>query len=275
MVKTLQQIIAGILVGVCALAYPLKSEADWKKVYDKVYPLQLKEGNRVIDNEEIEINAQVNDDTNEFEFFVGTKNWDKNVWTNDEKLIPSSARNTSIYIPEMGMVLFHPKDVKILKVKQIARLVYGEEYKDELLIPYENHKPAQMALGLGEKIINNTLSKFVLGERGWKKLMDAMKNNDEEYYKNIFPENKEYISTKIPFYLPKKLFGFTETAREIIITFDVKDNCPKEMSFWINPAFGNPSMNTYSQGTFPTGYGQLDGVMVNFYIGKKGNKNCK
>lgn len=266
--KTTKQIGSVILiVTFLLLASSIQSFGWYETIHDKTYTLELKEENKSIKVEKIKTIAELDKKENKFRFTFQTMNYDKKDWTKEEKRVPIYVRHTNVAPQYMGIVILHPKDVEILASKQKAYHVSEKNgYSWEELIPYEENRNAQIVIGVGQEIIELLLSKIPYAKQGYKELYKYMEKKNKEYYESIFKEDEVYCSTKVPLYTSKKIFGYTETARTIEIPFKLQTSGDKQMSFWINPAFGDPSLRSYSQGTWSTGFGRLKGIVVNFSI---------
>lgn len=251
--------------------------AEYQEIYNKTHMLQLKSEDRTIKTERITTVGELDTGENKFRFSFYTKDFDKQDWTEEEERIPLHIRHASVAPQYMGMIILHPESVQVGESKQKAFLVrenmFSKKYRWEELIPYEDNKNAQIAMGIGEKVVDELLSKIPFAKEGFKSLLKYCAKKNKEYYDSIFKEKASFVATMIPLHIPKAIIGFTETAMSIEIPFDLrKAEGEQKLSFWINPAFGNPSIN-YSEGTWSPGFGRLEGTTVNFTL--KGKSEIK
>src|SRR3989344_5512912 len=146
-----------------------------------------------------------------------TQDYDRQDWAGtEEEKIPPPYRHNRINPMYSELFVLHPENTEI-KTEQRAFLVPQYEWDTELKL-YEEHEEAQMIIGEGEKLLdfvkdkieNVPFSKEVidkLAERSyisWRKRMAELRSLARE----------DYVITKIPQYLPQKILGYVETARE-------------------------------------------------------------
>ena len=239
--------------------------AEYQEIYNKSHMLQLKSDNRTIKTERITTVGELDTGENKFRFTFYTKDFDKQDWSKEEKRIPLHIRHTNTAPQYMGIIIFHSENVKVLESKQKGFLVrdsmFSKKYGWEELLPYKDHRNAQLAMGVGEKVIDKLLSKIPFAKEGYKQLVEYCAKQNKRYYESIFKEKENYVATMLPLHIPKDIIGFTETARSIEIPFDLSAaQGEQKISFWINPAFGNPSVNS------TTGFGRLEGLIINFNL---------
>ena len=232
--------------------------------------LQLKSDNRTIKTERITTVGELDTGENKFRFTFYTKDFDKQDWSKEEKRIPLHIRHTNTAPQYMGIIIFHPENMKVLESKQKGFLVrdsmFSKKYGWEELLPYKDHRNAQIAMGVGENVIDKLLSQISFAKEGYKQLVEYCAKQNKRYYDSIFKEKENYVATMIPLHIPKDIIGFTETARSIEIPFDVSAaQGEQKISFWINPAFGNPSVS-YSQGTWEQGFARLEGINIDLTL---------
>ena len=244
--------------------------AEYQEIYNKTHMLQLKSDNRTIKTERITTVGELDAGENKFRFTFYTKDFDKQDWSKEEKRIPLHIRHTNTAPQYMGIIIFHSENVKVLESKQKGFLVrdsmFSKKYGWEELLPYKDHRNAQIAMGVGEKVIDKLLTTIPFAKEGYKQLVEYCAKQNKRYYESIFKEKENYVATMLPLHIPKDIIGFTETARSIEIPFDLSAaQGEQKMSFWINPAFGNPSVS-YSEGTHTMGFGRLGGITIGFAL---------
>jgi len=246
---------------------PTLVSAQYSAIHNETHNLQLKEDGRLIKVVRITTTAELDRNNKVLRFTFFTDNYDKQDWTRKEKRVPIFARHTKVAPQYMGIIILHPNNVEVLDTRQQAYHVSERKgYKWVALSSYEENKKAQIATEVSEELINYLLSYIPFGNVGYKQLVKQMKKRDEQYYGSIFPERVEYTTTSIPLHHSRKLIGYTETARSIEIPFNTSGQGNNEISFWINPAFGDPSLRSLQGGTFPLGFGRLEGVVVKFSL---------
>ena len=258
--------------------YPNKKR-NKEVLHDKIYTLDLKDNHGIVKTERIHAVAWLDRVKSTFHFEFYTKAFDRKDWAGDKReALPVHVRHTVIAPQYMGIIILHPENVEIGESTQkgflIRDSIFSRKYGWEELLPYKDHKNAQIAMDLGENVIDILLSKIPFGKDGYKLLLEYYTQKNEEYYNNIansIVKGKErFVATMIPLHIPKDIIGYTETARSIEIPFGLRiAEGEQKMSFWINPAFGNPS-DAYSQGDYPTGFARIEGINIDFDLtGKK------
>ena len=251
-------------------AEPSGTKAGYKEIHNKTHIVDFKTEGKLVKTEKIKTIAEIDYKEKKFRFSFFTKDFEKKDWNKEEKLIPLHIRHTNVAPQYMGILILHPKNVKILESKQKGFLVrdnmFSKKYGWEELLPYKDHRNAQIAMGAGEKVIDILLSKIPFAKEAYKLLLEHCSKQNKEYYDSIFEGKGNFVTTMIPIHIPKDIIGFTETAWSIEIPFGLnKAKGEQKMSFWINPAFGNPSVN-YSAGTWSPGFGRLEGINIDFAL---------
>lgn len=269
MKKNLLNFLGGIAFSALSFLPVSDALAEYRTIYDETHNIKMMEGNHLIKDTNVRTIGEVDEEENKFRFSILTENYNKTDWTKNEKNIPSYARYTNISPMNMGIVVSHPKDVEVLESSQTAHMVSEKNQIDEKLIPYEKNIKAKIVIESGKKIINSVVSKIPYISEKYQKLFDYMDEKNKEFYGSIFKEDEEHGVTMIQMHTSQKILGYTETARIIEIPFKIKDNEESEIKFWINPAFGDSSLRSQSQGTWPIGFSRLEGILVEFDINKK------
>jgi hypothetical protein len=106
----------------------------------------------------------------------------------------------------------------------------------------------------------------------YEKYVEDAEEKEKEYYDKIFDEiAPDYVRKKISPYIPKKLIGYTETAREYVVQFDIgntQDEIP--IYVWLRVDLGDSSNAT--PGCFPNRYGKLENILIKFTLNEENIK---
>ncbi len=238
------------------------------EIFDENYnvPLMDEFGEEI--SEKLTLTAELDEEKNILYFGNYTQDYDKEDWSGTEKeLIPINERHTNINYVYSKTFILHPPEVKISQQEQRAFLV--PQYAWDLnLKPYEEHQEAQMMIEGGEKIIDWALGKIPIPffkefiEEGFENATEK----EEEYYEEMFNRLKEgYTITIIPSQIPNKILGYTETAREYKIYFDMSEvEGEVPIYLWTKIALGDPSISTDNE--FPNKYGELENIVIGFSL---------
>ncbi len=122
--------------------------------------------------------------------------------------------------------------------------------------------------GLDEIFSRLPDSKFIPEELTGK-VQEAVGEKLKDRYAEIFAEEegkreikKGYSTTRIPIHLPPKNFMRFSTAYSVTIPFSGKISEDDEVTFWTDPAFGDPSSQS-GQNSYPIGFARFDdGVRI-------------
>jgi len=288
--KKLTGIIAGAILISGAIFYSINKKEEIGENFEKPSDaVEVFKSNRAVlmrDDfgksiyEEIFIKAELDKKEKTLYFGNYTGNFDRKDWSGDEKeRLPTNKKHSSINPVFSKIFILHPKSIKISDLEQRAFLVPQYGWSTDLK-PFEEHKEAQMMIEGGEKIIEGVLSKIPIPffrefiEEGIKSASTREMRSYEEMFKKI---KKGYNATIVPSYMPSKLFGSIQTAREYKISFE-EDSGDFEsglvlISLWAKIALGDPSRG--GDNSFPNRYGELNNINFDFYLSDDSNKKSE
>ncbi len=238
------------------------------EIFDENYKVPLIDEFEKEIPEKLTVRVELDEEKNILYFGNYTQDYNREDWSGTEKeLLPVNERHTNINPVYSKIFILHPPKVKISKQEQRAFLV--PQYKwDKNLKPYEEHEEAQMAIKGGEKIIDWALEQIPIPF--FKDFIEeGIKNATEKewkHYEELFEKTKAgYTATIIPSQIPNKILGYTETARESKIHFDMsKTEGEIPLYLWAKIALGDPSKA--SHGSFANKYGELENIVINFSL---------
>ena len=198
-----------------------------------------------------------------------TQDYDRKSWKGNEKeKIPVPYRHTKLNSEWSEIYIIHSKKVKISGTNQTAYFV--PQYEWEELKPLEEDKKAQLLVGGSEKLLDWTLGKIPFSEEVLNLILKKAEKTTQEYYSELLNKtNKDYIIEKIPTYIPAKLIGHTETAREYEIAFNLNNlnESSSETYLVANIFLGDPSES--SGNSFQNKRGELEDIIIKFNLNGK------
>jgi len=196
-----------------------------------------------------------------------TENYSRKDWSKtDKQYLPTNVRHTSINFNHSRLCLFHPSELKVTTTEQKAFLVPQYSW-DNNLVPFNEHKEAKMLIEGGNKIVSWLLSKIPIPFT--QDIYDEFIKNAEiqevENMQSLRNEiNSNYTVTNILPYIPNKIIGYTETAREYKIQINPDElKGTKTVYLWQRVALGDPSIN--SENSYPNKYGESE-YLIKFNI---------
>ncbi len=264
--RTLRNLLSAGCLAVSLFFSPVQAFADKETIFNQTYSVQMKSEFGEDIEEKIRVQASLDADTNILYFSTYTQDYNRKNWIGDKKQkLPLFQRHTNLNHSNSRIFVLRPQRVKISEIQQKAFVV--PPYKWVLdLEPYEKRQKSQLLVETIDKTLDGIISEIpFLGKMLDKFLKDA-KQKEQEHYEEIFENiNKDYVATQIPPYIPKKLVGYSETAREYAIQFDTgntQDEIP--MFIWMKIALGDPSNAAY--GSFPNKYGELENILIQFNL---------
>ncbi len=266
--RTLQGITTAILLGVSALAFPFRSHPAERIIYDKTFPVEMRQSGSVkVEQENFRVLATIDDETDTIYLKTYTQDYNRKNWIGsgkEETFI--TERHTGINQIYSRVFALYPKRVDIEEIKQKVYLVPDYRWSIDLE-SYDENEPAQFIVESAERKVDSTLSKifsFISLRRIYDKFIEHSEKEAKKYYERIFEWiNKDYAYTQILPDIPKRMIGYTETAREYAIQFDPSSNEKIPLYLWMKIALGNKST---SEDTFPNRYGELENILIQFYL---------
>lgn len=215
----------------------------------------------------------VNKERDTLYFGIYTQDYNRSDWSGtDKEKVPPNVRHTGINYTFSRTVILYPSTVKISGIEQRAFLV--PQYKWDIgLKPFEEHREAQLALKGTEKIVDWMSKGF--SKRIFRGARNANSKERKRFLESILKTivRKDYTASIIPVFIPNKILGYTETAREYRIDFDTSNLRGKEKAYIFSTiALGNPGKA--SSGSFPDKFGKLESYVNWFFLeGKKTTVN--
>ncbi len=267
--RSLRNAIAGVFLA-ASLLFPIKTFPDKETVFNQTYPIQMTYdyGDKITEN--LKIKASLDEETNTFYLGIYTQDYNRKNWAGDEKIsITIPQRHTSINQSNSRIFILHP--VKISELEQKAYIVPQYKWVSELE-PYETRETSQLMVETLEKTRSKIFSKIPFLNKLYDKFVKHTEEKESEYYNKIFDKiNPDYTRSKISPYIPKNPIGYTETAREYTIKFDIGDTQDEiPMFVWLKIALGDPSQSSY--GSFPNRYGELENILIKFNLNENNVK---
>lgn len=274
MKSNLKGMIAGVCLAASSLFFPLQNFAE-KIVFNETYsvPMIYESGDKA-EEEKVNIQASIDKETNSIYLGVYTQDYNRNNWRGNKKEpLPISEQYTKINHTYSKIFILRPSRVKIENQTQRIYAVSKEQQGwDSELQPYEKDQRSQLLIETGIRTIDKILSKIPFLNRIYDKYLDDAEEKEKEYYDNLFENiNPDYVRTRISPYIPKKLTGYTETAREYTMQFDI-GNAQDEIPIyaWLRVDLGDSSIA--GQGCFPNRYGKLENILIKFTLNEENIK---
>lgn len=264
--RSLRSILAAGLLS-ASLLFPNQIFSDKKVVFNETYPIpMIYEYGDSAGEENINIQASVDQQTNTIYFGIYTRNYNK-YWSDKSSkfFLPISEQYTSINHTYSEILLLRPSRVKIEEQTQRIYRVPQHDWYSELQ-PYEKAQTFQLILETMKKAVDKITSKIPFLNSTYDKYLEDAAEKKKEHYDKILEENApDYVITNIAPYIPKQLVGYTETAREYSITFDIgntQDEIP--LYLWLRIDLGDSSIA--GPGCFPNRYGKLENILIKFIL---------
>jgi hypothetical protein len=270
---SLKGIIAAVCLATSSLFFPIQNFAEKKIVFNETYPVpMIYEDGKKAEEEKINIQASIDNETNSISLGVYTQDYNRKNWRGNRKeSLPLSEQYTRINHTYSKIFILRPSRIKIENQEQKIYTVPQHEWYSELQ-PYEKDQRSQLLIETGIRTIDKILSKIPFLNRSYDKYLEDAKQKETEYYDNLFESiEPDYVRTKISPYIPKKLIGCTETAREYDIQFDIgntQDEIP--VYAWLRIDLGDSSIA--GQGCFPNRYGKLENILIKFTLNEENIK---
>lgn len=191
------------------------------RLFNETYAVPIRNRSRYINQENIIVKADIDKEENTLYFEYSLKDFNQNQDMNYTKRWQRNINHSKTKV-----FIIHPENVKIKKSQQRAYLISTKEEGWKKLKPFEEHKEAQKVFEGGDQIIEFLVSKIPFGKQEFDSFVKWYGKKENEYYNQRgeeAKENKNYVITRIPSHIPKKVLGYTEEAREYKIPFDLED----------------------------------------------------